>query len=62
MAVRDFEIAGNGPDMLANISMVANDGQLDSGGWSCGKHGQTVPVSQGMPSVLVATLSVEPVS
>jgi TldD protein len=62
MPVRDFEIAGNGPDMLANISMVANDGRLDSGGWSCGKHGQTVPVSQGMPSVLVSKLSVEPMS
>ena len=56
MPVRDFDIVGNGPDTLANISGVADDGRLDSGGWSCGKRGQSVPVSQGMPTVLVSSL------
>lgn len=57
--VRDFDIVGNGPDTLARITRVANDGRLDTGGWSCGKHGQNVPVSQGMPTVLVSSLGVE---
>lgn len=59
MPVRDFDIVGNGPDTLAGISRVANDGRLDTGGWSCGKHGQNVPVSQGMPTVLVSSLGVD---
>ena len=38
--------------------MVANDMKLDTGGWTCGKDGQSVPVSQGMPTVLVSKLTV----
>jgi len=57
--VRDFAISGNGPETLQRISMVANDSQFDSGGWTCGKNGQSVPVSQGMPSVLVATMNID---
>jgi TldD protein len=38
--------------------MVANDMKLDTGGWTCGKEGQSVPVSQGMPTVLVSKLTV----
>ncbi len=59
MPVRDFLISGNGPQTLRDITMVANDSQLDKGGWTCGKNGQSVPVSQGMPSVLVSSLGVE---
>jgi TldD protein len=55
---KDFTIAGNGPDMLGKITMVANDARMDTGGWLCGKNGQTVPVSQGMPTVLVSELTV----
>ena len=55
---KDFFITGNGPDMLRRITMVANDSRMDSGGWLCGKNGQTVPVSQGMPTVLVSELTV----
>jgi len=57
-ALKDFNISGNGPDTLRNVSMVANDARFDSGGWTCGKKGQRVPVSQGMPTVLVAKLGV----
>ena len=39
--------------------MVGNDLKLDAGGWTCGKDGQSVPVSQGMPSALVSRLTVE---
>ena len=59
MPVRDFYLVGNGPDTLRDITMVANDSKLDSGGWTCGKNGQVVPVSQGMPSVLVSKLGVQ---
>ena len=55
---KDFTISGNGPDMLRNITMAADDSRMDAGGWLCGKNGQTVPVSQGMPTVLVSALTV----
>jgi len=44
---------------LRNITMVANDSRFDKGGWTCGKNGQTVPVSHGMPTVLVSDLAVQ---
>ena len=56
--IKDCNIIGNGPEALTRISMVANDGRLDTGGWTCGKDGQSVPVSQGMPTVLVSSLTV----
>lgn len=58
--VRDFELLGNGPQMLRDVSMIANDFRFDAAGWLCGKSGQGVPVSHGMPSVLVARLGVRP--
>lgn len=56
--VKDVNIIGNGPQALSQIDMVGNDLTLDEGGWTCGKEGQGVPVSQGMPTVRVASLSV----
>jgi TldD protein len=56
--IKDVTISGNGPDLLARITMVGNDARLDAGGWSCGKKGQVVPVSEGMPTVLVSGLAV----
>ena len=43
---------------LKRITMVANDARLDTGGWTCGKNGQMVPVSQGIPTVLVSNMTV----
>ncbi len=60
MPLRDLQIAGNGPDLLQDISMVADDSQLAAGGWTCGKRGQRLPVSLGMPTVLVPKMSVQP--
>lgn len=57
--LRDFSITGNGPELLRRISMVADDARLDSGGWTCGKNGQNVPVSEGMPTVLVPAMQVQ---
>jgi len=56
--IKDVNIIGNGPDAIRNITMVADDMRLDTGGWTCGKEGQSVPVSQGMPTVLVSQLTV----
>jgi len=57
--LKDFNILGNGADLLRSISMVADDGRMDPGGWICGKKKQNVPVSQGMPTVLVDRLAVD---
>ena len=56
--IKDVNIIGNGPESLKRITMVANDARLDTGGWTCGKNGQSVPVSQGIPTVLVSKMTV----
>jgi TldD protein len=56
--IKDVNIIGNGPKILEKIDMVANDMKLDEGGWTCGKDGQGVPVSQGIPTVRVASITV----
>jgi len=56
--IKDVNIIGNGPETMRAITMVADDMRLDTGGWTCGKEGQSVPVSQGMPTVLVSKLTV----
>jgi len=56
--IKDVNIIGNGPESLKRISMVANDATMDTGGWTCGKNGQQVPVSLGMPTVLVSSMTV----
>lgn len=53
-----MNIVGNGPKVLETIQVVGNDLKIDIGGWTCGKDGQKVPVSQGMPTVRVEKLSV----
>ena len=56
--IKDVNIIGNGPECLKKVTMAASDGALDTGGWTCGKNGQSVPVSQGLPSVLVSSMTV----
>ncbi len=56
--IKDTNIIGNGPDILSKITMVADDLSIDEGGWTCGKNGQSVPVSQGMPTVKVSAITV----
>ena len=60
--VKDINIIGNGPEVLKNIVMVADDLKLAEGGWSCGKNGQYVPVSQGLPTAKVSSITVGGVS
>ncbi len=56
--IKDVNIIGNGPKVLEQIDMVGDDLVIDEGGWTCGKDGQSVPVSQGMPTVRVASITV----
>lgn len=56
--IKDINIIGNGPQALADITMVANDYMIDNGTWTCGKNGQSVPVTCGLPTVLVRKLTV----
>jgi len=57
MPVKDINIIGNGPQALSDIVAVAGDLKIDNGTWTCGKE-QSVPVSCGIPSVLVEGLTV----
>ena len=56
--IKDVNIIGNGPKVLEKIDMVADDLVIDEGGWTCGKDGQGVPVSQGIPTVRVSSITV----
>ncbi len=55
--VKDINIIGNGPQALADIQGVADDLSIDPGAWTCGKE-QSVPVSCGIPTVLIGHLTV----
>ena len=56
--IKDINIIGNGPQALADITMVGNNETIDNGTWNCGKAGQTCPVTCGMPTTLVKKLTV----
>ncbi len=56
--IKDANIVGNGPDALKKVTMVGNDLAIDWASWTCGKAGQGVPVSQGLPTVKVSSINV----
>lgn len=56
--VKDVNLIGNGPKVLECVDMVADDLVIDEGGWTCGKDGQSVPVSQGLPTVRISSMTV----
>jgi len=56
--IKDINIIGNGPQALADIVMVSNNLIIDNNSWTCGKQGQSCPVTCGMPSALVSKLTV----
>ena len=43
-------------DPIKDINIIGN--QMDNGTWTCGKDGQSCPVTCGMPSALVSKLTV----
>ncbi len=51
-------LIGNGPEILKEVSMVADNMQLDDGIGTCGKEGQSVPVGVGQPSLKIKNLTV----
>ncbi|MBN2358733.1 MAG: TldD/PmbA family protein [Deltaproteobacteria bacterium] len=56
--IKDFNIIGNGPDVLSKVTMVGDDLKIDDSTWTCGKDGQGVPVGQGLPTCLVSSITV----
>ncbi len=57
--IKDVNIMGNGPKMLANTVMVADDFELHQGGTgACGKDGQAAPCGFGQPTCLIKSLTV----
>lgn len=56
--LRDLNIIGNGPEALQRISMVADNLNIDHSASMCGKEGQRIAVSQGLPTILIEKLIV----
>ncbi len=54
--VRDLTISGNGPEVLKIIDMVGSD--LGFGVGTCGKDGQSVPVSDAQPTIRIPEIVV----
>jgi len=55
--LRDANLVGNGPQVLADIDAVANDFAMATGGGTCGKNGQGVPVGMGQPTLRVTGMT-----
>lgn len=56
--IRGATLVGNGPDILTKVVMVGSDLALDPGIGTCGKAGQGVPTTVGMPTVKVSEMTV----
>jgi TldD protein len=56
--VKDANLIGNGPKVLENIDMVADDMAMHSGAGYCGKDGQRIPVGFGLPTARAKAISV----
>jgi TldD protein len=52
--LREGNLIGNGPAVLANIDAVGNDFAMGAPG-TCGKDGQGVPVGDGVPTLRVSS-------
>src|SRR5262245_40967419 len=56
--VKGATLIGDGPTVLRQVTMVGNDLQLDQGVGICGKEGQTIPVSVGLPTIKIREITV----
>jgi TldD protein len=54
--IRDANLIGNGPDILAKVDAVGNDFGTCPG--TCGKDGQSVPVGCGQPTMRLSGVTV----
>ncbi|MEX2293707.1 MAG: TldD/PmbA family protein [Acidimicrobiales bacterium] len=55
--IREGNLIGNGPDVLASVDAVGHDFAMGSPGM-CGKDGQGVPVGDGVPTLRVPALTI----
>jgi TldD protein len=55
--IREGNLIGNGPEVLASIDAVGHDFAMGSPG-TCGKDGQGVPVGDGIPTMRVPALTI----
>jgi TldD protein len=55
--IREGNLIGNGPAVLASIDAVGDDFAMGSPGM-CGKDGQGVPVGDGIPTMRVPALTI----
>ncbi len=55
--LREGNLIGNGPKVLQDIDMLANDFAMGNPG-TCGKDGQGVPVGDGQPTLRVKSLTI----
>ena len=55
--LREGNLIGNGPQVLRDIDMLADDFAMGSPG-TCGKDGQGVPVGDGQPTLRVKSLTI----
>ncbi|MHB8189305.1 MAG: TldD/PmbA family protein [Ferrimicrobium sp.] len=53
--LRDTQLIGNGPEILARIDAVGNDFGITPG--TCGKNGQSVPVGTGQPTLRISAIT-----
>lgn len=56
--IKGATLIGSGIEAMQQISMVANDLQLDPGIGICGKDGQSVPVGVGQPTLKLDSITV----
>jgi TldD protein len=56
--VKGVNLIGNGPETLRQVTMLGNDVAVSDGIWTCGKHGQSVPVGVGCPTVKISQITV----
>ena len=54
--LRDANLIGNGPEVLARIDAVAGDFAMTPG--TCGKDGQRVPVGCGQPTLRISAVTI----
>jgi TldD protein len=56
--VKGATLIGDGPTVLRQVTAVGSDLQLDQGVGICGKEGQTIPVSVGLPTIKIKEITV----
>ena len=56
--LKNATLIGDGASALKKIGAVGNDMKFDPGIGTCGKNGQWVPVTVGLPTVLIGGLTV----